>query len=65
MESEGMRGGAPRKNTEDGVGSVRVSLTLMREGKAVVGNITRSFTKTNARVSDVYEAMLRNEQGPR
>ena len=63
--SDGPKGGAPRRNTNDAAGSVRVSITLMRDGKAVPGNITRSYTRQNSTVSAVYEQLLVGYQPPR
>ncbi len=65
MEAAEPRSGAPRRNTVDDSGSVRVQLTLMSNGRVVAGNITRTFTVPSSRVSEVYEDLLAHLQPPR
>ena len=60
-----VRKGRPRVNVEDATGSVRISFALIRDGKAVVGNCTRSMTKPQTTVTAEYERFLVNEQRPR
>jgi hypothetical protein len=51
---DGGKRGAPRTNTSDKTGNVRIVVTL----PSVEGNITRSLTVESAKVSEVYRALL-------
>lgn len=46
-----------KKNTKDGVGSVRVNITLCDCGRYVKGNVTKTFMVKQSTVSQVAGAI--------
>jgi hypothetical protein len=50
---DGGKRGAPRTNTSDKTGSVRIVITMPSNE----GNISRSLTIADAKVSEVYKAL--------
>ena len=47
-----------KEKVEDGIGDVNVRVVLVAKNRSVVkGNITRQFTITAAKVSDVFKAI--------